>query len=378
MPQKYKPIPFLLAVILLSIACSFSAGNSKSEPATVEPPASDIEKETKEAVSIKPSDKPSKTAVPVNKTTETDIPAPFEIDEALYVNPSGAFQLNPPLGWTVDEDDYGGSSWISPDEIGYMYVAVTNTGLSLDEISLKSFIDGYEQNTFFPYENYTQTGIDEQYDSGYVWVYKTLNYEGVSQYVATYYQIYGQGVLNADYWVNLDEADAYSLVYDKIHQSIQIDSSYIPDLPIYHWVSTFSDRNNLYKISIPRPWVHTTEEDTNLYIDTFLSPDGYGLIENMAYDDGSTITKGDAGKIALYLLNNYYTSGAGDIKVTGDKVQSDGSERLDWTSRSGGYHGQSFFETRGTTFLMFSTIYSEGYEFYREPFEMIIQSYTIE
>ena len=64
------------------------------------------------------------------------------------------------------------------------------------------------------------------------------------------------------------------------------------------------------------------------------------------YDNGTAITKSDAGAFALSLLKQYYK--VTDLKVTDDKPQSDGSERLTWNSASKGIDGESFFETRGT------------------------------
>ena len=64
------------------------------------------------------------------------------------------------------------------------------------------------------------------------------------------------------------------------------------------------------------------------------------------------------GKEALCLLNQFYsnTGKEGDIRVTGDSIQKDGSERLTWNSKGGNYSGVSFFEVRNsTTFLMFTT-----------------------
>jgi hypothetical protein len=101
-------------------------------------------------------------------------------------------------------------------------------------------------------------------------------------------------------------------------------------------------------------------------------------MENISFDDGTTFTKSDAGATALNILNKGYTGGAGDIKITGDVVQGDGSERLDWTSKEGGYSGQSFFETRGTTFLMLSLLAGEGFEeVYGSVFDNTLATYAI-
>ncbi|MBK6792037.1 MAG: hypothetical protein IPG80_05725 [Anaerolineales bacterium] len=60
------------------------------------------------------------------------------------------------------------------------------------------------------------------------------------------------------------------------------------------------------------------------------------------------------------MINNFYsaTGAVGDIRISSDQIMNDGSERLEWVSKSGGYSGVSFFETRGddnSTFMMLTS-----------------------
>jgi hypothetical protein len=129
---------------------------------------------------------------------------------------------------------------------------------------------------------------------------------------------------------------------------------------------------------VPLAWTYSYDESENVYVDTFTSPDQHGVIQNITYDDGTTFTKSQAGAAALSLLNQSYTNGANDIRITDDTVQSDGSERLTWESRSGGFSGQSFFETRGTTFLMLSYLVDGGYaDFYGPVWDNTLSTYAI-
>lgn len=122
---------------------------------------------------------------------------------------------------------------------------------------------------------------------------------------------------------------------------------------------TFKDQNNFYTIQVPGDWVKKSDSGTHYYIDEFKSPDSNALVENIAYDDGTPFTGSQNGQFALQLLNQFYSSTGqtGDIHVTLDKIENDGSEHLVWYSTAGGYSGESFFEIRGsnsTTFLMFT------------------------
>ncbi|MGD8404560.1 MAG: hypothetical protein PVJ21_12930 [Anaerolineales bacterium] len=146
----------------------------------------------------------------------------------------------------------------------------------------------------------------------------------------------------------------------------------------------FTDQNDLYSIEVPADWEYeqTYDAENNYYyIDTFSSPDGGAVIENIVYDDGTRFTGNQKGKFALYLLNTFYSSTGreGDIRVSDDKIMPDGSERLTWTSQGGGYSGISFLELRsnGTTFLLFTVDWGNSVEDeYIDTLNYVIESYS--
>src|SRR5512135_874227 len=146
-------------------------------------------------------------------------------------------------------------------------------------------------------------------------------------------------------------------------------------------VLTFTDQNKYYQIDLPADWNPTTGTDTNVYWDTFRSPDKHAAVENVAYDDGTPWSGKDSGKAGLYLLNHTYSStgSEGDIHVTEEKRQSDGSDRLLWYSQGGKYSGISFFEIRGsTTFLMFTVWWDNPYkDQYIDTLNKVIESYRV-
>jgi len=148
---------------------------------------------------------------------------------------------------------------------------------------------------------------------------------------------------------------------------------------------TFTDQNNLYSIEVPADWDYSQTVDTesnNYYIDTFKSPDGGAVIENIVYDDGTAFTGNQKAKFSLYLLNRFYSSTGkeGDIRVSDDSIMKDGSERLTWTSKGGGYSGFSFLEVRsnGTTFLFFTVDWgNDVQDTYIDTLNYVIESYKI-
>jgi len=128
-------------------------------------------------------------------------------------------------------------------------------------------------------------------------------------------------------------------------------------------VVTFTDENNLLAFDVPGDWTYEQLPGENNYIDRITAPDGTAIIDSLVYNDGVAFSGKDNGKFALQLLNQFYsnTGKEGDIRISEDQIMKDGSEKLTWTSKGGGYSGVSFFELRGSdskTFLMFTLYYN--------------------
>lgn len=148
--------------------------------------------------------------------------------------------------------------------------------------------------------------------------------------------------------------------------------------------TTFADENGFLQVDVPADWKHSRELDTRdgyWYWDAFTSPDGHAHVDSIVYDDGTTWMGAQSSKQALYVLDEFYSlaAEAGDIRVSDDSMQKDGSERLTWSSRGGSYSGISFFEVRaGTTFLMFTVWWDHDYRAqYGDLLDQIVQSYQI-
>ena len=147
--------------------------------------------------------------------------------------------------------------------------------------------------------------------------------------------------------------------------------------------TTFTDENNFYQIEVPSDWVYNHYVGDNYYIDQFKSPDEQALVENITYNNGEPFYGSSHGAFALDLLNTFYsfTGDVGDIRVTGDQIQPDGSERLEWLSKAGGYSGFTYFEVRGddrTSFLMITIEWVDSAkDQYFDLLSEIISSYAV-
>jgi len=206
---------------------------------------------------------------------------------------------------------------------------------------------------------------------------KTLNTKnGVAQTVETYYCYNTTVMYQQDFWADTKVFSQYVTPYDQVSNSMKTDSAAAAKSPVYAETYTFTDPSKKFEFKVPYTWTYERTKGTSTNIDTFTSPDGASVFQNIAYDDGKTVTQSESGKFALKLLKDVYK--LNDIVITEDKVQKDGSERLTWYSNAQGIKGQSFFETRGTTFLMLSWIANTGDASTFSPvWDMLLDSYKI-
>jgi hypothetical protein len=309
--------------------------------------------------------------------TDTPEPAPalFTVSQELYEHPSGSFSFYPPEGWELTETAFD-ATFAEPNGNGSVYISVTNTGYELDEASLANFVNASEGSYFATYfEEYNQVSNDYYPETKSIQVVKTLTYNGTPWTVVSIYLQEGQAIIEVTFWIiSADHVDAY--VELLVDMNLQEGSA--SDLFPYAFSYTFTDKNSFFQFDVPFSWGYEYVEDGDVYIDTFSSPDGNAAIQDIVYDAGETMNQGVAGEAALSLLNSFYTSGSGDIKISKDEIQPDGSEKLTWTSKKGGYSGVTFFESRGTYLILFTMFADdELFALFDLTFGNVISTYKV-
>lgn len=146
-------------------------------------------------------------------------------------------------------------------------------------------------------------------------------------------------------------------------------------------LTTFTDQNKYYQIQLPKDWKHDPSPGSHYYMDTFTSPDGNAVIQNIAYDDGTPISSSTNAQFALNLLDKYFSINGqtGSITISDTSMMDDGSERLNWTSAAADASGISFIEIRNqTTFLIFTVEWKNKYKSqYFNILDQVTASYTV-
>jgi hypothetical protein len=382
MPNKNARLAWIVPVFLALAVLACSGG-------TTEPTATPLPRPTQKPLATATSAPAEPTATRAPKATATraaaqptDVPteasttaAPFQLSSKPYTHKSGAFTITLPEGWKVEEAD--NSVFVnSPDSVASIDVSFTNVGTKFDAATLATYIKAEEENWFGTFKDY-QAEPNKTLKDGSILVHKTLSLSGgTAETVFSYYWQQSNVIYEQDFWVDTSSYDQYVDALVNVANTTQTDSAAGEKADAYAVVYKFTDPNGLYEFKVPYGWIHETSTYTNTDIETFTAPDQLSYIENIAYDDGTQVSKSGAGAFALDLLKEYYK--LTDLKVTDDKPQSDGSERLTWNSAAKGIDGESFFESRGTTFLLLTWVVDTNqYDFFKPVWSTLVKSYQV-
>lgn len=386
MTHQFKRIlfPILSFMTLVALACTCGGGTSglaTTVPDTAVPPPTKAAPPTKPAIEV-PTQAEVPTKPPIggnnggNGGNSGSGSLTIELSSDTYTHSSGAFTTGFPNGWTK-KDRQDGVDFTEPNGAAAVYISFTNVGVQLDDTGLGNYANNIENNWFAGYKNYSANKPEKQKD-GSILIAKTLTDSNNNDYkVYSYYTPVGKSVYEQDFWALTKDFDSVADSFVQIANTLKTDDTAVDKEALYYTRWTFQCPNKLCQFDVPYGWAWNRDDKTykNTLNDKFTSPDQRSYIDSTVYDDGTAVSKSDSGAFALSLLKQFY---ANDVKITDDKVQSDGSERLDWNSASGGYEGESFFETRGTTFLMWTWVVStDYYDVYTNLWGDIVNSYKV-
>ncbi|MDX1435936.1 MAG: hypothetical protein R3335_03940 [Anaerolineales bacterium] len=363
--SNFRLLAFVALIMMIGLACNAVTGGATptelpptqpppSQPPPTQAPESTLPPEpsnTLPAPTEEPTSAPQPTEAPV---LESDL-----LSEDLYIGSEGVFEFYPPLDWDITAEDEA-SIWIEPTDFsGAIYMEVTNTDIGLDGESFERFIAARETSDFGSFDNYSEDYSFYESEDGFAVVEKSLDYEGIPQLVTTYYEQYDNVIFTIDFWADTDALADYQPMFDEFY----FNAFPIPDmasaLEPYLFVYDFFGPDDLFTIQVPTGWAYEMSEGDSTVVDTFFSPDEHAVIQNISFDDGQPVTDEEAGTVARDLITNFY---AGDVEITNEEIQEDGSVRLTWNSPGDAFSGNSFYETRGTTFLLFTIMWDDEYE----------------
>jgi hypothetical protein len=370
-PQKRTTFIFAFLVLVVSLAC---AGVGVLPTATPLPTQTSI-----------PTPLPTKTSLPVVPPAPPTSSAEFKLDPEIHRHASGAFSFYPPIGWAIEESDYDVYITDTQSDV-FFYVSVTNTGYPLDAGAYESFVTQTDDFYYASFEEYVLGDYSSSETNDVIAIEKTYKFEGKTQFVRSVYNQFGEisyafEILGSDSAIKANPA--YSALFDEFISSLELDLDSALELPIYGPSWNFVGPNDSMSINVPIGWTYGLDDHetySDALIETLFSPEQSAVIENVSIVDGNSYTMGDASQVALFLLNDRYSSGSNDIRVSDIKTLNDGSEFWTWRSTKGGFSGTTNFELRdnGRQILFLSFISdNNSLELYQPLFDRVLGTYSI-
>ena len=369
--MKNLSVIYLSAFVLFVLVTGMACAASTPEPTPLPPPTST------------PLPAPSKTPAPTNTPALSNTPAPtgFELDANSYTHPSGAFSFNPPAGWEKSENDFI-ASFVSPDGESTVLMFVTNTGIELNSDGFDTFVRAMEDNQYTFLDGFEDLGSTTLTAGQQALMEKQYNTESGLVFGSSFYHKDGASIFTVEMFIPVALAEPYRESFTELLGTIGVDGSKSSNLPIYQLSWKFTGPNNSMTIEVPTGWSYSLDDQTysDAVIETLFSPDSNGLIENISVVSEQPYTMGNAGAIALGLLNDRYSSGGADIRISSQKTLSDGSELWNWKSTKGGYTGFTNFELRdgGKQVLLLSFVSNNTVvDIFSPLFDRVLATYAI-
>jgi hypothetical protein len=295
------------------------------------------------------------------------------------------FSFKPPSGWDITEGEFAVS--VTDPESGIsFYVGAINAGIQLDAQSFENFVIATDSFYYASAENYKQVSYTADSAQNLFEIENTYTSEAKTNYADSIYFLDGQALYIIEIIGSnelIQDDNRFRDIYNTFYETIELSSDVTLSIPIYQPSWTFVGPNRTMSISVPIGWTYLLDDRqtyTDSVIETLTSPDSNALIENISVVDGNSYTMGNAGQIALFLLNDRYSSGGTDIRVSDTKILGDGSEFWTWTSTKGGYSGTTNFELRdgGKQILLLSFVSSNAtVDVYFPLFDRVLASYAI-
>ena len=363
--------PGRMALVTLALA-GLACGNVGAEPT-----ATPFAKPTQV-----PPATPTEAGVVV-ESTKTSKPKPtqtsasqigFTLADDVFEHSSGAFAIRLPAEWQTEEFNSSVSA-TDPTGVSFIEISFVNVGLEFTAEQRLTYAQAVEGNWFATFDLY-EPDAPETFESGTILIFKTLDFEGLPQTVYSYYWQEGPVVYTEDFWVDSDQYDAYVDGFGEVSSSTQTDPQAGAAADLYDLRYEFTAPEEVFAFNIPYGWTHTTTTEEVATLDSFNSPDDATYIESIVYDDGTEISQSLAGEFALTLLKEFYD--VSDVRVSADEPLEDGREKLTWSSNASSVDGISYFESRGTTFIMLTWIAdTNSTAFYVPVWEALMDSYYV-
>ena len=274
--------------------------------------------------------------------TPTFVPSP--LNEVRYVIPSQAFSFYPLKGWNLEEEKTYYAKFVSAEGSAWFEAAYESTGYTLDPEVFTNYTDNiiaslYIDSGGFQIVDHTFQGNERIYTTKYIingttwYAFDTFIQRGAVAYLFSFHAVEAL-------WEPLFPK------FIEVFESAETHTGYVSDDRLFEFNRNYYDPDNVFRLRKPIGWKVTGVEiiGESTRKQSIVSPDGSAEVQVVIYSADEAINSQNIGQTANALLKDLI---ADDIVFTKDDVLYDGRIRLDWTSRSTGMTGFSFFWLNG-------------------------------
>jgi len=209
---------------------------------------------------------------PDGSSDEAAVPAELVLSDETYTHSSGAFSLQLPQGWKIEEDDSMVLSASASDASGLIIVSAVNTGSEVRGKEFETLINNYNEmfKRSFGQVEVIDSGFDDENGQAYT-SRRVVNISGVEFIHETYFTRDGASMQMVDFLSRAEWTETYLPVYTEIFASLVFNSSVIQSKPVFDFTETVKGADDLFQFEYPVLWSMKRNEDAGTVVYAYKS-----------------------------------------------------------------------------------------------------------
>ena len=222
-------------------------------------------------------------AQPDGSSDEAAVPSELILSGETYTHSSGAFSLQLPQGWKIEEGGSMGLSAAASDASGFIIVAAVNTGSEARGKEFETLINNYNEmfKRSFGQVDVIDSGFDDE--NGQAYTSRRVNISGVEYIHETYFTRDGASMQIVDFLSRSGWTETYLVAYTEIFASLVFNSNIIQSKPVFDFTETVKGADDLYKFDAPTLWsvMKSDDEGTTVYAYKSIEDPSKALISSL-------------------------------------------------------------------------------------------------
>lgn len=299
----------------------------------------------------------------------------YKLSDQPYVSPSNAFSLNLPENWNCSETGQYRVDCYNTDNTALLSVRAIGTGYELLQEHFLSLVHAELVSTFGEVKAYTEisrNNLEGTVINEATWKEGETYWQGIDRFVND-----GPGVYYLRIAANQQNFEGYRTLFEEFVQKAILNSDVMSNAPLYAFRKEYVSRELIFHIDVPTSWSKFVDASMDrTVVEGYLSPDQRASVQVAIFTKGSNISVDTKATKTREIMHDLY---GWDMRITVDKSQSDGRERLEWYSDMKGIYGVTYFDTLNDSLYLLSIVWEDSAkELYTSVLQEIADSFEYE